>query len=182
MRSWKRIKVHMIRTKMSLFLTLLLLTAGMAAQPKPAQSKPAQKKPAQDNSAQWIAKLKATPLADIESGLPDRTFGKWFADQARPGVPQYTAKPCEIGESSGPMCVVASANVSRTKRLELTFALMGGERTVQNDKNPAAKQATCRFLVGSVGPRDPRMKFPTQVIRKLSDLPPLVRGHNALGH
>ena len=176
-----------MQKQMYLFCAVLLLSAVLVAQTKPAQPKsaqprPTQKKPAHDNNAQWIARLKATPLADIESGLPDRTFDKWFADQARPGVPQYTAKPCEAGEANGPMCVVASANVSRTKRLELTFALMGGERAVQNDKNPAAKQATCRFLVGSVGPRDPRMKFPTQVIRKLGDLPPTVRGHNVLGH
>jgi hypothetical protein len=170
------------RKKLRLLLTALLIYAAMVAQAKPTQTKPAPKQPAQDAKAlQWIASLKATSLADMEPGLPDKTFGKWFADQARPGVPHYAVKECaapSAGESKVPMCVVASAKVSSVRRLELTFALMGGERTVQNDKNPAAQQTTFRFLVGSVGPSDPRVKVPTRVISRLSDLPPLVRGRS----
>jgi hypothetical protein len=163
-----------MQKKIYVWFTALLMTAAMFP-----QTKPAQKKSAQNFNAQWIAKLKATPLADMESGLPDKTFGKWFAEQSGSGQPQYAVHPCEGDDQpNGPMCVVASAKVSRVRKLELTFALMGGERTVQNDKNPEQKQATCRFLIGSVGPSDSQMKFPTRVIRKLSDLPPLVRGRS----
>jgi hypothetical protein len=73
------------------------------------------------------------------------------------------------------MCVVASAKVSRVRRLELTFAVIEGERTAQSDKNPDARQTNWRFLGGSVGPSDPRLKVPTRVITRLSELPPLVR-------
>jgi hypothetical protein len=173
------------RKKLCLLFMALLIPVAMCAQTKPAQTKPAKKNSTQDaKGLLWIAKLKATSLADMESGLPDKTFGKWFADQARPGVPHYAVKECgapTAGEQSkGPMCVVASAKVSSVRRLELTFAMMGGERTVQNDKNPAVPQTSFRFLVGSVGPSDPRVRVPTHVLTRLSDLPPLVRRSSQL--
>jgi hypothetical protein len=169
-----------VKVAMPLFYAALLMLATMTTQAKPAQAKPAAKKSAPDAQAlQWIAKLKDSPLPDMEAGMPDKTFGKWFTEMARPGVPHYVVKECGAPstdeKSKGPMCVVASAKVSRVRRLELTFAVLEGERTAQSDKNPEARQTSWRFLVGSVEPSDPRLKVSTRVITRLSDLPPLVR-------
>jgi len=79
-------------------------------------------------------------------------------------------------KSKGPMCVVATAKVSRVRRLELTFAVIEGVRTAQSDKKPETQTTTWRFLVGSVGPSDPHLRVATKVITRLSELPPLSRG------
>jgi hypothetical protein len=161
-------------------IATLLIFATMTAQGTGAQASSAPKKSAQDAKAQqWIAKLKETPLPDMEAGMPDKTFGKWFGELARPGVPHYVVKECGLPSTDqkpkGPMCVVASAKVSRVRRLELTFAVMEGVRTAQSDKKPEAQQTSWRFLVGSVGPSDPHVRVSTRVITRLSELPPLVR-------
>jgi hypothetical protein len=163
-----------------LFGVALLISAVMTAQARAAQPRSEIKKSVQNTKApRLIAKLIETPLPDIESGMPPKTFGKWFAEQAKPGMPHYVVKKCDAPgterESKGPMCVVASVKVSRVRRLELTFALMEGERSSQNEKNPEVRPTTWRFLVGSLGPNDPRMKVPVHVITRLSELPPLVR-------
>jgi hypothetical protein len=167
-----------VKIATALFYAALLISATGTAQA--AQTRTAPKNSARDAQAQqWIAKLKDAPLPDMEAGMPDKTFGKWFMEMARPGVPHYVVKECGAPsadeKSKGPMCVVASAKVSRVRRLELTFAVLEGERTAQSDKNPVARQTSWRFLVGSVGPSDPRLKVSTRVITRLSELPPLVR-------
>ena len=152
-------------------LTLVVLGCVMNAQPQ-------KKSPADKQAQTLINRLKATPVADIETGLPADPFGKWFAKQAKPGQPQYEVKPCEAatgGEKTTElMCVVASAKVGEMKKLELTFAMGPYSSAGKKAKGVKAKAPACRFLVGSLGPSDPRMKFPTKVVAKLSDLPPLL--------
>jgi len=171
---------RMDKTRWCLVFAILLICATMTTQGAFAQASSTPKKSTPDpRTLQWITKLKDAPLPDMEAGLPDKTFGKWFAEMARPGVPHYAVKECGASsaaeKSKGPMCVVASAKVSRVRRLELTFAVIDGERTAQSDKNPDTRQTSWRFLVGSVGPSDPRVRVPVRVITRLSDLPPLVR-------
>jgi len=170
-----------MKTGRVVFFAALLVSGAITAQARPAQSASASKKSAQDAKAQqWIAKLKDTPLLDMEAGMPDKTFGTWFAAMVRPGVPHYVVKECGAPsadqKSKGPMCVVASAKVSRVRRLELTFAVIEGVRTAQSDKNPqAAPHTSWRFLVGLVGSSDPHARVATRVITRLSELPPLSR-------
>lgn len=134
----------------------------------------------QKSAQQAIAQLKATPVADMESGLPDEPFGKWFAAQAKPAVPQYEVKECDVSSSekaAGLMCVIASAKVGGMKRLELSFAVPPTTSPAPKTKPKSVRdtQYTCRFLVGSLGPSNPQMKFPTRVVRKLSDLAPMLQ-------
>lgn len=167
-----------MRSKIGLFFTVLLLMAVMAAQKKPATSKTAPK--TQKTAHQAIAKLKATPVADMESGLPDEPFGKWFVAQVKPAVPQYEVKECDESsdKAAGLKCVVASAKVGGMKLLELSFAVPPASTSPApktKPKNIRETQYQCRFLVGSLGPSNPQMKFPTRVVRKLSDLAPMLQ-------
>jgi hypothetical protein len=59
------------------------------------------------------------------------------------------------------------------RKLELTFA-MEGYSGGKKAKSAAARKPRCRFLVGSLGPADPRAKLPTKVVAKLADLPPIL--------
>jgi hypothetical protein len=158
-----------MRTKTCLLITVMLFSAAMVAQKKPAARKA-------DKSAQaLITKLRATPVADMETGLPTEPFSKWFAAQTKPGSTGYQVKACEAGSDRdiGYKCIVATAKVGEFKKLELTFAVPP-DYTGKKPINVRETQFPCRFLVGSLGPANPRMKSSTRVITKLSDLPPLL--------
>ncbi len=153
------------------FFIILFVATAMVGQPQPASKKSVADKQAQT----LISRLKATPVADIETGLPTDPFGKWFPKQVGAGPVQYEAKPCEgeAAESANPMmCVTASAKIGEARKLELTFAMQG--YSGKKAGSATAKKPRCRFLVGSLGPNDPRAKFPTKLVAKLADLPPML--------
>ncbi len=131
-----------------------------------------------------IELLKATPVSRIEAGLPGTRFDRWFADQVRPAEPKYELDDC--GERSGtpeergkqfPMCATVTAIVE-IRKIQLSFVV--GTYVVPSNGSDAAaeKPAKVSFFSGSIGPSDPRMKFPTRAIRKLSDLEKLLRTTN----
>ena len=120
------------------------------------------------NDQQWIERLKSTPVAKIEAGLPEQSFADWFAAQVNHSEPQYEAVPCPEQQGT---CVKVSTTIN-VHRVEMVFLVA----TVDAAGN--AKPIDCQFLSGSYGPADPRMKFPTRKLSKLSDLPKLLHGQN----
>ena len=132
---------------------------------------------AQDqDQSRLIDRLKKTPVSEIEDGLPRESFDSWFANQVRPSHAQYEVNDC--GERNGtpqergqkfPTCVAVTATTGMRK-VDLAF-VVGTYVVPEKGKDTASSKPTkVTFFSGSVGPSDQRMKAPTQVIRKLSDL------------
>lgn len=128
-----------------------------------------------------IDQLKSTPVSEIEAGLPHESFDSWFANQVRPSRPEYEVNDC--GERNGtpeergkefPTCVAVTA-ISGVRKVDLAF-VVGTYLVPESGKDRARSKATkVTLFSGSIGPSDPRMKAPTRVIRKLSDLEKLLR-------
>ena len=116
----------------------------------------------------WTKKLQTTPVAKIEAGLPQKPFNQWLVELTR-SEPKYEMSDCETsGSSATGECITVTADTAPMRRVELTFAVPA-ERSVN-----AGEGAVCTFVRGSVGPSDPRMKAPTRIIRKLSELEKLL--------
>ena len=132
------------------------------------------------NQRRFIDQLKKTPVSEIEAGLPNESFDTWFANQIRPSHAEYEVNDC--GERNGtpaergkefPTCVAVTA-VAGMHKVDLAF-VVGTYVVPQNGKDTARSTPTkVRLFSGSIGPSDPRMKAPTQVVRKLSDLEKLL--------
>jgi len=116
----------------------------------------------------WTKKLHTTPVAKIEAGLPQKPFNQWLVELTR-SEPKYEMSDCETnGPSPTGKCVTVTADAAPMRRVELTFAVPA------EGSAKAGEGAVCTFVRGSIGPSDPRMKAPTQVVRKLSDLEKLL--------
>ena len=137
---------------------------------------------AQDqDQRRFIDQLKKTPVSEIEAGLPNESFDTWLADLVRPSHPEYEVNDC--GERNGtpsergkqfPTCVAVTA-IAGMRKVDLAF-VVGTYVVPENGKDTARSKPTkVRLFSGSIGPSDPRMKAPTQVVRKLSDLEKLLR-------
>lgn len=123
-----------------------------------------------------IDQLKRTPVSEIEAGLPHESFDSWFANQVRPSHAQYEVTDC--GERNGtpdergkefPTCVAVTA-ITGVRKVDLAF-VVGTYLVPEGGKDKVRSKATKITLYsGSIGPSDPRMKAPTHLIRKLSDL------------
>ncbi len=135
----------------------------------------------QPRTTSGIELLKATPVSRIEAGLPGIRFDRWFAEQVRPAQPKYELDDC--GERNGtpeergkqfPTCATVTAIVG-IRKVQLSFVV--GTYVVPPNGSDAVdeKPAKVSFFGGFIGPGDPRMTFPTQAIRKLSDLEKLLR-------
>jgi len=128
----------------------------------------------------FIDQLKKTPVSEIEAGLPQENFDSWFSKQVQPSHAQYEVNDC--GERNGtpeergkqfPTCVAVTA-MAGMRKVDLAF-VVGTYRVPENGKDTARSTPTkVRLFSGSIGPSDPRMKTPTQVVRKLSDLEKLL--------
>jgi hypothetical protein len=129
----------------------------------------------------FIDQLKKTPVNEIEAGLPHESFDSWFAKHVEPSHPEYDVNDC--GERNGtpeergkefPTCVAVTA-IAGIRKVDLAF-VVGTYVVPENEKDAARSKPTkVRLFSGSIGPSDPRMKAPTQVVRKLSDLEKLLR-------
>ncbi|MGZ4878428.1 MAG: hypothetical protein ACXVIO_09590 [Candidatus Angelobacter sp.] len=49
----------------------------------------------QDHSQAWVERLKTTPVARMEAGLPEASFADWFADLVKPSQTEYEVKECQ---------------------------------------------------------------------------------------
>lgn len=144
-------------------ILVALLVAGLFAGAKCNEQETA-------GNQSWTKKLQATPVAKIEAGLPQKPFNQWLVELTR-SEPRYEMSDCETnGSSATGKCVTVTADTAPMRRVELTFAVPA------ESSAKAGERAVCTFVRGSIGPSDPRMKAPTQVIRKLSDLGKLL--HN----
>ena len=124
----------------------------------------------------WIERLKSTTVSSIEPGLPDVPFDQWFSKLVAPARAKYEVDDC--GERGGspdekgktfPLCVNVTAELSPARVVQLSLVV----GTYVVPKSPSLsggeKPAKVELFYGSIGPSDPRMKAPTQVIRKLSE-------------
>jgi hypothetical protein len=154
---------------LSLLAASLLIAAGMRTV-------------AQDqDQRRFIDQLKKTPVNEIETGLPNESFDTWFAGLVRPSHSKYEVNDC--GERNGtpaergkefPTCVAVTA-ITGMRRVDLAF-VVGTYVVPEGEKDTARSKPTkARLFSGSIGPSDPRMKAPTHVVRKLSDLEKLLR-------
>lgn len=134
-----------------------------------------------EHDQRWIDRLKRTPVASIEGGLPQTPFAEWFADQVKPSTPKYEVNDC--GERNGtadekgkqfPLCVTASADVPTVRRLELSFVVGSYVVPVNGSAATEEKPAKVEFMYGTLGPSDPRSKQPTRRVSKLTDVPALL--------
>lgn len=112
----------------------------------------------------WIEKLKQTPVATMEAGLPQKAFNQWLAELTKSAQPRYEFGDCETGDAAATgKCITVTADAAPMRRVELTFA-------VPPESADKASQQACTFVRGTIGPSDPRSKQPTRLVRKLSDL------------
>lgn len=132
----------------------------------------------QDLRSSWIERLKATPVAQMEAGLPNVNFADWFADRVKPSATGYEVRECQEPDKPTPsanpqrlLCVLAYTNPPQpgwNRGIQLNF-VVGVTRPSATGATDA-KPVPCRFLTGSNGPSDPHMARPTYRIFKLSEL------------
>jgi len=116
----------------------------------------------------WIEKLKQTPVATMEAGLPQKPFNQWLVELTKSAQPVYELGDCETGGAGAAgKCITVTADAGM-RRLELMFS-------VPAESAGKASQQACTFLRGTIGPSDPRNKQPTRLVRKLSDLAAMLR-------
>jgi hypothetical protein len=121
-------------------------------------------------------------VSEIEAGLPNESFDTWFGNQIRPSHAEYEVNDC--GERNGtpeergkefPTCVAVTAITTGGFKIGLAF-LVGTYVVPEDGKDRArSKPAKVALFSGFIAPNDPRIKIPTQAIRKLSDLEKQIR-------
>ena len=135
------------------------------------------------SSQAWIERLKSTPVAKMEAGLPETSFGSWFADTIKPSEAGYEVNECQGTNGSDAsanqerlLCVFAYTKPPQpgwNRGVQLTFVV----GVLPGSKNGTdAKPVPCRFLGGWEGPANPSMKRPTRGISKLGDLERMLHG------
>lgn len=144
---------------------------------------------AQDLDGQkWIDRLKTTPVSQLDPALPAKPFAEWLNDLVKPAHPGYEVNDC--GERNGtaeekgkefPLCVSVRADVSPLSRLELRFVVATYVVPQNASAKPAEKPAKMELFQGTLGPSNPRIKRPTRLIRKLSEVGPLLHPETSPG-
>lgn len=122
-----------------------------------------------DQNQAWIDRLKSTPVARMEAGLPEKPFDQWLTDHVKPSPLKYQPGDCQAGGGASGKCILVAAETAPARKLELTFSIPA-ERTAT-----AGEASVCSFVSGAIGPSDPRSKQPTRLIRKLSELEAMFR-------
>ncbi len=118
----------------------------------------------------WVNRLKSTPVARMESGLPEKPFDQWLAQQTKSAPSKYELADCDTeGGPTGGKCITVSAEIEPVRKVELMFAIP------QDKAGKTGDAAVCTFIRGTIGPSDPRSKQPTRLIRKLSEMEALLR-------
>lgn len=115
-----------------------------------------------------IERLKATPVADIESGMPETALHQWLSENIHGGAIEYQVEPCtelipkeKLGAyRAGSVCTVAT--------------MAGGGivlRFIDSGDGNGDRCSGCSFLNGQEGPRPgSHMARMTRLIKKLRDL------------
>jgi hypothetical protein len=130
----------------------------------------------QDQNQAWIKRLKTTPVAQMEAGLPEESFADWFADRVKPSETGYEVKECQAkpaGASSRDrfLCVFAYTKPPQpgwNRGIQLNFIVGVFPRSAKGATE--ATPVPCRFVIGWDGPSNPQMKRPTYGIFRLSEL------------
>jgi len=155
-------------------LLLIVLFAGNTCSSQAKRHEPSQ---------MWIERLKNTPVAQMEAGLPESSFAGWFADIVKPLQAEYEVKACQ--ETNSPdastnqqrlLCVFAytkppQPDWQRGIQLSFVVGILPPSRYGTD-----AQPVPCRFLGGWEQPSNPKMKRPNRGISKLSDLEKILHG------
>jgi hypothetical protein len=132
-----------------------------------------------------ISRLKTTPVARIEPGLPNQPFHIWLMALLHQSQVNYEVDDC--GERTGtpqdagkslPVCVHVSALVEPVRKLDLTFVV--GTSIASTGGHTVEKPGKIQLMYGALGPANPMSKQPTRAVRKLSDLEKLLNPTVAL--
>ena len=130
-----------------------------------------------------INRMKATPVSQIDSALPDKPFDAWLRTLVAPETPLYEVNDC--GERSGtpdergkefPTCVHVTAKASALRQADLTFIVATYVVPHKGKPSPPEKPTKISLFLGEVGPSNPESKQPTVTLDKLSDLPGILQG------
>lgn len=130
----------------------------------------------QDRRQAWIERLKATPVAQMEGGLPEESFADWFAERIKPSEAGYEVKECQDTTAAAAsqdrlLCVFAYTKPlvpGWNRGIQLNFVVGVFPRSARGPTE--AKPVPCRFVIGWDGPSNPQMARPTRKIAKLSEL------------
>src|SRR5437773_1588666 len=155
---------------MKRFLLLLLFSSSFLmgqSQPQQSQSQesPPQKPPFVLKP--W-EKLQTIETAHFDPALPPRhPFGRWFRRLVVPAVPEYEQRDCDSAATP------ASSDAPKPQCIFVTVALPPG-RLLSLKFTFDAEHNSFDYAEGTIGPKDPRSKQPTRLIKKLSELPAIV--------
>jgi len=126
----------------------------------------------QDAQQRWINSLKNAQVSSMEAGMPAEKFDAWLSAVLSPNQPKYEMTDCDDagGAPAGekPLCVLASAGLDGMRTLRLVFK-------VGSYAGKAEKPAKIELVSGRIDPANPRMKFPSRPVRKLSELQAMVK-------
>jgi hypothetical protein len=117
-----------------------------------------------DRNQSWIERLKITPVARMEAGLPEKPFDQWLTGRLKADPPKYQLGDCQGTGGGSAKCILVTAETAPGRKTELTFSIPA------ESSGTAGEAAVCSFMRGVIGPSDPRSKQSTRLIRKLSEL------------
>ena len=114
----------------------------------------------------WVDRLKSTPAARLESGLPKKPFDQWLAELTKT-QPKYELSNCHLQPNAAvSKCIIVSAEIASGRRLQLFFAVP------QVKAGKSGDTAVCKFLNGTI---DPSSKQPARLIGKLREVETALR-------
>jgi hypothetical protein len=120
----------------------------------------------------WIARLQATPVSAIESGLPEMPFGDWFGEHTHGAQVRYVIEACDPSANPESLkkgsfsCVTATATRGMGSQITMKFLVVTDE-----DKRVSPKPFACKFMGGSEGPPPGSpIKAATRFFHKLSKM------------
>jgi hypothetical protein len=119
-----------------------------------------------DGGQRAIEGLRATPVAKIETDMPDKPLGEWLEANAKGSEVQYAIESCQ---SSTQQTLSKDARCIRVTSLRGSVVLKFAVIAPHTSDRPGPLQ--CRYLIGWEGPPPgSHMARPTRALFKLNDL------------
>jgi hypothetical protein len=129
---------------------------------------------AKTSESAWIARLQATHVSDIESGLPEKPFGDWFSEHTHGAHVRYAIEACDPSAQTESLkkgafsCVTAIATRGMGSQITMKFLVV---TDTDEDKRASPRPFACRFMIGSEGPPPGSpIKVMTKLFHKLSEM------------
>jgi hypothetical protein len=120
----------------------------------------------------WIARLQASHVSAIESGLPEKPFGDWFSEHTHGAQVRYVIEACDPSAQTESLkkgsfsCVTATATRGLWSQITMKFLVLTDE-----DKQNSQKGFICKLVIGSEGPPPGSpIKVATRLFHTLSEM------------